>query len=145
MEDIKHLLDVDFLINTFGYPGLFAIVFAETGLMLGFFLPGDSLLLTAGIFASRGVMNIFILVPLLFTAATLGNIAGYAFGQKFGKRLFTREDSVFFHKNHIIRAQKFYSKYGGKAIIIARFMPIIRICANSRRYYRYALPYISTI
>lgn len=129
LQTIKGFLDVNFLINTFGYPGLFVIIFAETGLMLGFFLPGDSLLITAGIFASKGLINITILIPLLFVAATVGNMTGYAFGQKVGKRLFQKEDSVLFHKKHLVEAHNFYNKHGGKAIIIARFIPIIRTFA----------------
>lgn len=129
LEQVRHFLDVDFLINTFGYPGLFGIVFAETGLFFGFFFPGDSLLIAAGIFAAKGVLSIPILIPLLFIAATLGNIVGYFFGHKIGKRIFNREDSLLFHKNHVRNAQAFYHKHGGKAIIIARFIPIIRTFA----------------
>jgi len=129
IQTLKTYLDVHFLISNFGYPGLFAIIFAETGLFLGFFLPGDSLLLTAGIFASKGDMNIFVLLIVLATAAILGNTVGYLFGQKFGKRLFNREDSRFFRKKHLIHAHSFYEKHGGKAIILARFVPIIRTFA----------------
>lgn len=129
LVELHKVLDVHFLIQTFSYPGVIAIIFAETGLMLGFFLPGDSLLITAGIFAAKGLMNIYLLITLLFVAATLGNIVGYFFGQKVGKRLFNREDSLLFHKKHVVNAQRFYKKYGGKAIVIARFMPIIRTFA----------------
>lgn len=128
-QTLRYYLDVDFLIGTFGYPGLFVIIFAETGLMLGFFLPGDSLLITAGIFAAKGFLDIWFLCILLFIAAVLGNTAGYYFGHKVGKRIFNREDSLLFHKNHIIRASEFYSKHGGKTIVIARFIPIIRTFA----------------
>ena len=129
LSSLKHFLDVHFLVQNFGYPGITAIIFAETGLMLGFFLPGDSLILTAGIFAAKGDLNIVILCLLLFSAATIGNIVGYFFGRKVGKRLLHREDSRFFKKKYIESAQVFYKKYGGKAIIIARFMPIIRTFA----------------
>jgi membrane-associated protein len=129
METIKHYLDVHYLVGAFGYPGLFAIIFAETGLFLGFFLPGDSLLVTAGIFAAKGDLNIFILLILLFAAATLGNLTGYLFGQKFGKRLFSRDDSILFHKKHLTNAHAFYEKHGGRAIVLARFVPIIRTFA----------------
>lgn len=122
-------LDVHFLLNTFGYPGLFFIVFAETGLFIGFFLPGDSLLITAGIFASKGLLNIYILVPLLFAAATLGNLVGYVFGKKVGQRLFSRKDSKLFRKEHLRHAHAFYDKHGGKAIVLARFVPIVRTFA----------------
>jgi membrane-associated protein len=126
---LKEILDVHFLVQTFGYPGITAVIFAETGLMLGFFLPGDSLLITAGIFAAKGDLNIVVLCVLLFLAATIGNTVGYFFGHKVGKRLFQREDSVLFKKKYIENAQAFYKQYGGKAIIIARFMPIIRTFA----------------
>jgi membrane-associated protein len=128
-DSIKHLLDVHYLVSSFGYPGLCAIIFAETGLFLGFFLPGDSLLITAGIFAAKGDLNIYLLCFLLFVAATLGNMTGYLFGQKFGKRLFSRDDSILFHKKHITHAHAFYEKHGGRAIILARFVPIIRTFA----------------
>ncbi len=126
---IKDLLDVHVLVQAFGYPGITAVIFAETGLMLGFFLPGDSLLITAGIFAAKGDLNIVTLCILLFLAATIGNIVGYFFGHKVGKRLFHKEDSVLFKKKYVESAQAFYKRYGGKAIIIARFMPIIRTFA----------------
>lgn len=129
LSSIKQLLDVHFLVQTFGYPGVTAVIFAETGLMLGFFLPGDSLLITAGIFAAKGDLNIFLLCLLMFLAASLGNITGYFFGQKVGRRLFNRPDSLLFKKKYVENAQTFYKRYGGKAIIIARFMPIIRTFA----------------
>ncbi len=129
MELIRQYLDVHYLVQTFGYPGVTLIVFAETGLMLGFFLPGDSLLVTAGIFAAKGFFNIAVLCTILFIAATLGNLVGYWFGKHVGKRLFSKEDSLLFHKDHVKRASEFYEKHGGKAIIIARFIPIIRTFA----------------
>lgn len=121
--------DLASLIETAGYIGLFAIIFAETGLLIGFFLPGDSLLFTAGFLASQGIFNIYLLCALLFIAAVVGDSVGYWIGQKYGKRLFKKEDSIFFHKNHLIRAKAFYEKHGGKTIIIARFMPVIRTFA----------------
>lgn len=121
--------DLASFIETAGYIGLFAIVFAETGLMVGFFLPGDSLLFTAGFLASQNIFNIYILVPLLFIAAVTGDSAGYFIGHKFGRKLFRKEDSIFFHKDHLVRAKLFYEKHGGKTIIIARFMPVIRTFA----------------
>ncbi len=129
LETLKTYLNVHFLISTFGYPGLFAIIFAETGLFLGFFLPGDSLLLAAGIFAARGDMNIFVLLIILATAAVLGNMLGYLFGKHVGKNLFTREDSRLFKKRHLHHARAFYDRHGGKAIILARFVPIVRTFA----------------
>lgn len=123
------MFDLISLIKTAGYLGLFGIVFAESGLLIGFFLPGDSLLFTAGFLASQGFLNIWYLVPLLFVGAVLGDNVGYAFGFKVGPMLFTREESIFFHKDHLERARIFYEKYGKKAIVIARFMPGIRTFA----------------
>lgn len=111
------------------YITLFLIIFAETGLMVGFFLPGDSLLFTTGILASQGHLNLFILCPILFFAAVIGDSVGYMIGHKFGKKLFKREDSFFFHKDHLLRAKKFYDIHGGKTIIIARFLAVIRTFA----------------
>lgn len=129
LHTFKEILNVEHIIHTYGYVGLVSIIFAETGLMLGFFLPGDSLLITAGIFAERGTLNIFLLLILLFVAATVGNLVGYAIGKHIGKRLYSQKDSRFFHKSHLELAQEFYKKHGGKAIILARFMPIIRTFA----------------
>lgn len=123
------MFDLETLIKTGGYLGLFVIIFAETGLFLGFFLPGDSLLFTAGFLASGGYLNIFFLSVILFFAAVAGDSTGYFLGQKFGKKLFNKEDSLFFHKEHLIRAKKFYEKHGKKTIILARFIPIVRTFA----------------
>ena len=128
MEAILHL-DIKQLVESFGYIGLFAIIFAESGLLIGFFLPGDSVLFTAGFLASQGILDIKILVPLLFIAAVTGDSIGYIFGQKVGKKLFQKEDSIFFHKKHLVRAQKFYEQHGGKTITIARFLPVVRTFA----------------
>ncbi|MEK7643437.1 MAG: VTT domain-containing protein [Patescibacteria group bacterium] len=123
------LLDPETLIRTAGYVGLFFIVFAESGLLIGFFLPGDSLLFTAGFLASQGYLHIGYLIPLTLVAAILGDNVGYAFGYRIGPRLFKREDSLLFHKDHLKRAERFYEKHGPKTIILARFMPIIRTFA----------------
>ena len=123
------MFDLELFIKSFGYIGLFSIVFAETGLAFGFFLPGDSLLFTAGILASQNFLNIFILCPVLFIAAVSGDSVGYWIGNKFGKRLFKQEDSLFFHKDHLVRAKNFYEKHGGKTVILARFIPLIRTFA----------------
>lgn len=120
------MLDIISLIKTAGYAGLFAIVFAESGLFFGFFLPGDSLLFMAGFLASQNLFNIWFLIPLLFLAAVLGDNVGYSFGYKVGPKIFNRQDSLFFHKDHLIRTKKFFEKYGPRAIILARFMPIVR-------------------
>lgn len=123
------MFDLETLVKTGGYLGLFAIIFAETGLLVGFFLPGDSLLFTAGFMASQGYFNIFFLSIILFVAAVTGDSTGYFLGQKFGKKLFNKEDSLFFHKEHLVRAKKFYEKHGRKTIILARFIPVIRTFA----------------
>lgn len=122
-------VDLITLIKTVGYLGIFAIVFLESGLMIGFFFPGDSLLFTAGFLASQGILDIKILVVGCFLAAVLGDSIGYYIGQKFGRKLFKKEDSIWFHKNHLNRAQRFYDKHGGKTIILARFVPVIRAFA----------------
>lgn len=108
---------------------LFSIIFAETGLFIGFLLPGDSLLFTTGILASQGYLNIYLLVPVLFVAAVAGDSVGYAFGHRVGRRLFQRKDSFLFRKDHLLKAEVFYEKHGGKTIILARFMPLIRTFA----------------
>ncbi|MBI2635544.1 MAG: VTT domain-containing protein [Parcubacteria group bacterium] len=112
-----------------GYLGLLGIIFAESGLLIGFFLPGDSLLFTAGFLASQGYFNIIILIILCFIGAVLGDSFGYAFGKKTGPKLFKREDSLIFKKSHLERARIFYETHGGKTIILARFMPVIRTFA----------------
>jgi membrane-associated protein len=113
---------------------LFAIIFAESGLFFGFFLPGDSLLLTAGLLAYKGVevngeelkLSLFVLMPLLFVAAVLGDNVGYWFGRKVGPPLFRRPQSLLFRPKNLQAAKAFYDKHGGKAITIARFTPFIR-------------------
>jgi membrane-associated protein len=104
------------------------IIFVETGLLFGFFLPGDSLLVTAGLLASQPDfgLNVWLLGAILSVAAIVGDACGYNIGRVAGPRIFTREDSLFFHKKHLLRAQAFYEKHGGKTIILARFMPIVR-------------------
>jgi membrane-associated protein len=120
------MFDLISLIKTAGYLGIFGIVFAESGLLLGFFLPGDSLLFTAGFLASQGFLNIWFLIPLVFIGAVLGDNVGYAFGHKVGPMIFTKEESIFFHKDHLERARVFYEKHGPKTLVLARFMPGIR-------------------
>lgn len=123
------MFDLQQFIQTVGYLGVFAIVFTESGLLFGFFLPGDSLLFASGFLASQGFFNIYILALGCFIAAVAGDSVGYYIGHKLGRRLFRKEDSLFFHKDHLIRAEKFYEKHGGKTIIIARFMPFVRTFA----------------
>jgi membrane-associated protein len=126
--------DLTSIIKTVGLIGVVAIVFAESGLLIGFFLPGDSLLFTAGFLASqkidgKEIFNIWLLVPLCFLAAVLGDNVGYWFGKKVGPRLFNKEDSLFFSKQNLYRAQAFYEKNGGKTILLARFLPVVRTFA----------------
>ncbi len=126
---MSHLLDPLFIIKTVGIIGVIAIIFAESGLLIGFFLPGDSLLFTAGFLASQHFLNIWVLLVGTAAAAIIGDSVGYYFGRKIGPALFTKEDSFFFNKNHIQTANNFYTKHGKKAIILARFMPIVRTFA----------------
>lgn len=116
-------------ILTAGYIGLFCVVFAETGLFLGFFLPGDSLLFVAGLLASEGFLSLPILLGIVFTGAVLGNTFGYLFGRRVGPSLFSREESLLFKKSHVRKAEDFFNRYGAKTIVIARFMPIVRTFA----------------
>jgi membrane-associated protein len=113
----------------FVYVGLVFIVFAETGLAVGFFLPGDSLLVVAGLFAAAGRLNLAILLSTLFVAAVVGDAVGYYTGKTMGPRLFKRQKSLLFRPSHLQRAHAFYEKYGGKTIVIARFVPIVRTFA----------------
>jgi membrane-associated protein len=122
-------LDPIKIIETLGYAGVFAIIFAESGLFFGFFFPGDSLLLTAGLLASRGLLNEFILVPGLFIAAVLGDQVGYWFGAKTGPKIFSRENSLLFRRKNLLAAKAFYEKHGGKTVTLARFLPLIRTFA----------------
>jgi membrane-associated protein len=137
--DLQLLLHPDLvrIITAVGYLGVFAIVFAESGLFFGFFLPGDSLLFTAGLLASRNlvhpeaapIFDLRVLAAGCFLAAVLGDQVGYTFGRRVGRPLFNREDSLFFHKKHLERAEAFYARHGGKAIVLARFMPVVRTFA----------------
>lgn len=122
LSDVRHLVQVG------GYIGLTAIIFAETGLLIGFFLPGDSLLVTAGLLSSQAGygLNLYVLGVILTIAAILGNTVGYYIGRYSGPRLFTRDDSLLFKKKHLFAAQAFYETHGGKTLVIARFMPIVR-------------------
>ena len=120
---------LDDLIRWGGYVILVAIVFTETGLLIGFFLPGDSLLITAGLVAATGALNIWWLTVLLSVAAIVGDSVGYAIGRRLGPRLFTRPKSLLFNPAHIERTRVFYARHGAKTIVIARFVPIIRTFA----------------
>ncbi|HEU4510196.1 MAG TPA: VTT domain-containing protein [Pyrinomonadaceae bacterium] len=136
LHNLKEYLNPKLIIETllakggmFVYVGLVFIVFAETGLAVGFFLPGDSLLVVAGLFAANGQLNVAVLLSTLFVAAVVGDAVGYYTGAKMGPRLFSRQKSLLFRPSHLQRAHEFYEKYGGKTIIIARFVPIVRTFA----------------
>ncbi|HKR13359.1 MAG TPA: VTT domain-containing protein [Pyrinomonadaceae bacterium] len=136
LRDLKEFLNPKLIIATllakggmFVYVGLVFIVFAETGLAVGFFLPGDSLLVVAGLFAANGQLNVAVLLSSLFVAAVVGDAVGYYTGAKMGPRLFRRQKSLLFRPSHLQKAHEFYEKYGGKTIIIARFVPIVRTFA----------------
>ena len=130
--DLLHRLrDLRGLVQWAGYVGLTGIIFAETGLLVGFFLPGDSLLVTAGLLASQPNfgLNVYLLGLILSIAAIVGDSVGYAIGRATGPRIFTRENSLLFNRKHLQRAHAFYERHGGKTIILARFMPIVRTFA----------------
>jgi membrane-associated protein len=128
-----------------GYAGLFAIIFAETGLLIGFFLPGDSLLVTAGLFAARGELDIVLLNALLCIAAVTGDALGYSIGLRAGHTLYNRPQSKIFRRDHLLKTKEFYEKYGGITIVLARFMPFARTFAPvvagiaEMKYRRFAL------
>lgn len=124
-------LDLVDLIIGFGVIAILFVIFAESGLLVGFFLPGDSLLFTAGILVQTGTIpiNIHLFVILLIIAAVLGDNFGYMFGKRVGSSLYSRPNSRLFKKNHLEKAQKFYEKHGGKTIILARFTPVVRTFA----------------
>ena len=133
------------LIESIGYFGVYGAIFAESGLLVGFFLPGDSLIFTAGFLASPniGFFNVWPLLIGAWIAAVVGDNVGYQFGHKMGRTLFKKEDSLLFNKKNLIRAEEFYERHGGKAIVLARFMPVVRTfapivagvgCMNMRRF-----------
>jgi membrane-associated protein len=127
-ERLIHLLTT-FLAGWLGYALLFGVVFSETGLLVGFFLPGDSLLFTVGVVAGAGNLNIVVVIVVLMAAAMIGDSTGYLIGRQTGPRIFNRSNSRLFKREHLMRTQHFYEKHGGKTIIYARFVPIIRTFA----------------
>ena len=127
--DILLNFELQELVQMVGYPGLFAAVFAETGIFFMFFLPGSSMLFTAGLLASHGLFNVWLLLPLITFAAILGDSTGYWFGAKVGPALFKREDSRFFRKSHVEKTRVFYERHGVIAIVLARFVPVVRTFA----------------
>lgn len=120
---------LDDLIRWGGYAVLVGIVFTETGLLIGFFLPGDSLLVTAGLVAAAGGLDIWVLDGLLIVAAVVGDSVGYAIGYRTGPKIFRKEESRWFSRRHLVRTHEFYERHGGKTIVLARFIPIIRTFA----------------
>lgn len=124
-------LDLTEVIRTIGVLGIAGIVFAESGMMVGFFLPGDTLLFTTGFLVQQGILgiNIWALVLVLLVAAVAGDNIGYSIGRKFGRRLFHKPDSLMFHQENLQKAERFYEKYGAATVIIARFMPVVRTFA----------------
>jgi membrane-associated protein len=126
LQKFRNLPD---LVHSASYIGMLAIIYAETGLLIGIFLPGDSLLVTAGFIASQGTLNVWWLGVGLTLAATAGNQTGYWLGRSTGPRIFKREDSFFFNKKHVKRAHDFYARHGGKTVILARFVPVVRTFA----------------
>lgn len=136
------------LISLVSVYGVAAIVFAESGLLVGFFLPGDSLLFTTGFLIHQNILqfNIHAAAIILFIAAALGDSVGYTFGRRVGRRLFNRKESLLFKKENLLEAEKFYERHGGKAIVIARFMPVIRtfapiVAGVSKMSYKHFLAY----
>lgn len=130
-ESFLQLLDAEALIKSGGFYLVLFIVYAETGLFFGFFLPGDYLLFLAGLFCASGLLNVDIITLCvgLFAAGVLGNFTGYWFGWRTGPMLFKRKDSWLFKRKYVVMAEEFYHKYGGIALIIGRFVPIIRTFA----------------
>ena len=129
MPTFSHLLDPSYLIQTFSYLGLLLIVFAETGLLVGFFLPGDTLLLTAGVFAAHGDLSLWAVCLACFVGAVLGNTAGYWIGWRFGASVFSRPDSRLFRPEYVERARAIFERYGALALVVSRFVPIVRTFA----------------
>jgi membrane-associated protein len=128
-EFFSNVYNVPELIRLVGFYGLILIVFAETGLLVGFFLPGDSLLITAGLFAARGDFDYAMLLLALIPAAIIGNATGYYIGHRTGMRLYSRPDSLLFRREHLRMTREYYEKHGGKTIILAQFIPILRTFA----------------
>ncbi|MFD8592830.1 DedA family protein [Streptomyces sp. NPDC059637] len=142
-------LDPDYLIQTFGIIGILTIVFAESGLLIGFFLPGDSLLFTTGLLVAGQeyiTMPLWLVCTLIVVAAILGDQVGYLFGRKVGPALFRRPDSKFFKQENVEKAHEFFERHGAKSIVLARFVPIVRtftpiIAGVSRMNYRTFITY----
>jgi membrane-associated protein len=129
LAGVTDAIDPQQLIRSFGTIGLFLIIFAESGLLIGFFLPGDSLLFTAGLFAAKGDLNIVVILIGCFVAAVLGDQVGYAFGRRVGPSIFSRPNSKLFKQEYVQRADEFFESHGAKTIVLARFVPVVRTFA----------------
>ncbi|TCD47090.1 DedA family protein [Chlorobium sp. N1] len=125
-ESLQHIGSLDELVLRGGYLLLFLLVFAETGLFAGFFLPGDSLLITAGLIAASGRLDLLSVMATLVSGAVLGDLTGWLIGRHIGRRLFLKSDSRFFHREHLEKTETFYRRHGPKAVFLARFIPIVR-------------------
>lgn len=145
MGDPLELFDLKNLILTIGLVGLCVVIFIESGLFFGFFLPGDSPLFTAGFLASQGYFDLRVLIPLTLVSAIGGNQFGYWFGHRLGRPLFERDDSLFFRKKYLLKAEEFFEHHGAAAIVLARFLPAVRTFtpivagAARMRYRRFAI------
>jgi membrane-associated protein len=124
-DRLIHLLST-FLTGWLGYAALFGVVYSETGLLVGFFLPGDSLLFTVGVVSGAGQLSLAAVTVVLVAAAMLGDSTGYLLGRKTGEKIFSRPDSRLFKREHVLRTKAFYDRYGGRTIVYARFVPIVR-------------------
>ncbi|MDL2363208.1 MAG: DedA family protein [Patescibacteria group bacterium] len=129
IASILQALDVSHIIKTGGLLLVAAIIFAESGMFVGFFFPGDTLLISAGVFAAQGKLDIAILLPVVAFAAILGDNIGYLIGEKYGRHLFDKPNSVVFRQEHLHRAEAFFEKYGSKAMLLAHFVPVVRTFA----------------
>lgn len=126
---MENFFNPETLINTFGYLGIFSIVFLESGFFFAFFLPGDTLLFTIGFFASGGILNIWIALIILFLATYFGALAGYLFGKKVGEKIFFKKGSFLFDPRNLEKTRVFYKKYGKWTIVLSRFVPVVRTFA----------------
>lgn len=126
---LVRMFDVDSIVHSGGILIVSLIIFAESGLLIGFFLPGDTLLFAAGLAASQGDLSIGWLIFFVFIAAVVGDNVGYEIGQRTGSKIFAKKDGIFFRQEYLEKAQQFYEKHGGKTIVIARFTPIVRTFA----------------
>jgi membrane-associated protein len=127
---LQKVVSVDKIFQAGGMIGLALTIFAETGLLAGFFLPGDTLLFAAGFFAAQGRLGLALTLLVLYVAAVAGNMVGYEIGKRSGRKLFNKSDSIVFHKDNIDKAQDFFKRHGGKTVILARFVPVVRTLAS---------------